>query len=50
MVSILDDFIHCATENKAALTAKRYTQFCQGFVKVGFSVHDPQSVRTRWAG
>jgi integrase len=33
VIAVLDDFITWAKENKAALTAKRYEQFCQGFVR-----------------
>ncbi len=33
VVAVLDDFITWVKENKAPLTAKRYEQFCQGFVQ-----------------
>lgn len=33
VVAVLDDFITWAKENKAALTAKRYQEFCQSFVR-----------------
>jgi integrase len=33
VISVLDDFITWARENKAPLTARRYEQFCQGFVR-----------------
>lgn len=33
MVAVLDDFITWAKENRASLTASRYEEFCQGFVK-----------------
>ncbi len=33
VVAVLDDFVRWATENKAPLTAKRYMEFCQSFVR-----------------
>jgi integrase len=33
VIAVLDDFVAWASENKARLTAKRYAQFCQGFVR-----------------
>jgi integrase len=33
VIAVLDDFVTWAKENKARLTAKRYEQFCQGFVR-----------------
>src|SRR5262245_27140602 len=33
VVSVLDDFITWCKENREALTAKRYEEFCQEFVR-----------------